>query len=153
MPREDTRPTGHTLIDRAALSGEARKRGQPVRSGDLIAEGRGPGITRATLEQELDRACCRHGADVVSKALCVESKVVMRFAAWVQAREHASRCEVAEASAAPRGQDGGGHGLGIPVPSSGLLDGEVVDLLNAIMDDPRVLEQFGEWLTFVRSGV
>ena len=151
--RRDTRPSGHRLIDQAALAGEVREPGQTVQSGDLIATGRGQRSADADLERLVHQAADRHGYHVVSRALCVESTVVLRFAAWVQGREHAGRCEVAEAAALPRGQHGGGDGDGVPVPSSALVGQGVNDLLNAVMADPRVLEAFSEWLTFTRGGV
>lgn len=153
MPRDDTRPTGHRLIDKAALSGGGRRPGQTVRDGDVIATGRGLRCTGKGLVADLGRACAAHGAETVSKALCVQSRVAMRFLAWLQEREHAGRCEVAEASALPRGQHGGGNGCGIPVPSSALVGKAVDDMLEAIMRNPRLLEEFSEWLTFTRGGV
>ncbi len=153
MPRDDTRPTGHRAIDSAALSGEVRRPGQTVRDGDVIATGRGARSADDDLEQLVRLAAGIHGHDVVSRALCVRSTVVLEFAAWVQGREHAGSCEVAEASALPRGQHGGGGGGGIPVPSSALVDTEVSDMLRAIMRNPRLLSEFSEWLTFTRGGV
>lgn len=140
----DTSPLGHRQIDNAAHG---------IQTGDAIAEGRGPGAAQSELRQHLSRACAVHGADVVSQALCVQSPVVMRFAAWVQGREHAAACEVANASARQFGQTGGDRGFGIPVPDAGLRDCEIEDLLQAVMRDPRVMERFAEWLTFERSGV
>lgn len=139
MPR-DQRWTGHRPI-------RAGADGQP---GDVIAEGRGPLATKSDLDTDLKRACERHGADVVSKALCVESRVVMRFAAWAQGREHASDCEIEGVAALPAGQHGGGHGNGIPVPAAGLRDGEIDDLLNAIMQNPSIMQEFAEWRAWVR---
>lgn len=153
MPRDDTRPTGHMLIDKAALSGEVRRPGQAVRDGDVIATGRGALSAEDDLRELVIQAAKVHGHHTVSRALCVRSPVVLEFAAWVQGREHAGACEVAEASAKPRGQEGCGHGLGIPVPDSGLVDAEVSDMLRAIMLNPRVLSEFSEWLTFTRGGV
>jgi hypothetical protein len=153
MPRDDTRPTGHRAIDSAALNGEVRRPGQTVRDKDLIAVGRGLRCTGRELMSDLGRACAAHGAETMSKALCVESKTAMRFMAWLQAREHAGDCEVAEASALPRGEHGGDGGVGIPVPNSALVGKAVDDMLEAIMRNPRVLEEFSEWLTFTRGGV
>lgn len=138
MPRDKW--TGHRPI-------RAGADGQP---GDVIAEGRGPRATKSDLDTDLKRACEWHGADVVSKVLCVRSRAVMRFAAFAQGREHASDCEVAGAAALPAGQHGGGHGSGIPVPAAGLCDGEIDDLCNAIVENPSILHEFAEWRAWVR---
>lgn len=123
---------------------------RPIRAGDVIAEGRGPQTTHSDLGRDLQRACERHGEDVVSKVLCVRSRVVLRFAAWAQGREHASDCEIEGVAALPAGQHGGGHGNGIPVPAAGLRDGEVDDLLDAIMQNPSIMQEFAEWRAWVR---
>jgi hypothetical protein len=122
----------------------------PMQAGDVIANGRGPRAAQAELDGDLERAEARHGADVVSKVLCLRSRAVMRFAAFAQGREHASDCEVAGAAALPAGQHGGGHGSGIPVPAAGLCDGEIDDLCNAIVENPRILQEFAEWRAWVR---
>lgn len=151
--RRDTRPTGHRLIDNAALNGEVRRPGQTVRDGDVIATGRGLHNAEQELIEAAQSAAARHGHHLVIQALRCQSRIGIEFLAWLQGREFAGECEVAEAAALPRGQYGGGGGEGIPVPSSALVDQGVVDLLKAIMQDSRVLDAFSEWLTFTRGGV
>ena len=135
--------TGHRPLNNAA-------HGRPVQTGDVIATGHGPRAAQGYLDRDLAQACERHGEDVVSKVLCVRSRVVMRFAAWAQGREHASDCEIEGVAALPAGQHGGGHGNGIPVPAAGLRDGEVDDLLDAIMQNPSIMQEFAEWRAWVR---
>jgi hypothetical protein len=127
-----------------------RRRDKAVQSGDVIANGRGPLAAQEDAYSDLQRAQRLHGADVVSKVLCLHSRAVMRFAAFAQGREHASDCEVAGAAALPAGQHGGGHGSGIPVPAAGLCDGEIDDLCNAIVENPSILQEFAEWRAWVR---
>jgi hypothetical protein len=136
---------GHRPLDAAT-------HGKPVRAGDVIAEGMGPRAADADAQDAVLVACRRHGHDVVCQALAVMDPAILRFAAWFQRREHASRCEVAGAGPRPVGQYGSGRGIGVPVPAAGLRDCEVVDMLEAIMEDESLLEKFAEWRAFVRSG-
>lgn len=153
MPRDDTRPTGHMLIDKAALSGEVRRPGKTVRDGDVIATGRGLHNAEQELIEAARAAAATHGHHLVIQALRCQARIGIEFLAWLQGREFAGECEVAEAAALPRGQHGGGGCGGIPVPSSALVDTEVSDMLRAIMQDARILDAFSEWLTFTRGGV
>jgi len=141
------------LIDKAALTGEVRRPGQTVRDKDLIAVGRGLQNAEHELIEAARAAAAMHGHHLVIQALRCQGRIGIEFLAWLQAREFAGGCEVAEASALPRGQHGNGGGGGVPVPESALVDQGVADLLKAIMQDSRVLEAFGEWLTFTRGGV
>lgn len=134
-------------------AGEVRKPGQTVRDKDLIAVGRGLQNAEHELIEAARAAAAMHGHHLVIQALRCQGRIGIEFLAWLQGREFAGQCEVAEAAALPRGQYGGGGGEGIPVPSSALVGQGVEDLLRAIMDDSRVLDAFSEWLTFTRGGV
>jgi len=154
MPRDDTRPTGHRLIDKAALNGEVRRPGQTVRDGDVIAVGVGCAKAEREMMAAAKTASLVHGYDVVTQALACESEFGLQFLAWLQGREHAGRCEVADAGAqgATNGV-WGGNGRGVPVPGTALLSTDVDAMLRAIMQRPAILQEFDEWLTDRRNGV
>ena len=89
--RRDTRPTGHRLIDNAALNGEVRRPGQTVRDGDVIAVGVGCAKAEREMMAAAKTASLVHGYDVVTQALACESEFGLQFLAWLQGREHAGR--------------------------------------------------------------
>lgn len=141
MPRDKW--TGHRPIDAAT-------HGQPVHAGDVIATGRGPREADAELRCGLRHACATHGEHVVSQALAVKDTTLLQFAAWFQAREHASECEVAGAGNPVPGSARGGSGAdGIPLPMQARITADVPRLLAAIIADPdRVMDAVARVLTF-----
>lgn len=141
MP-QPTRWTGLMPIDST--------HGQPVQSGDVIATGHGPREADSELRRVLRHACCKHGDHVVSQALSVQDSTLLQFAAWFQAREHASECEVAGAGNPVPGSSRGGSGAdGIPLPMQARITTDVPRLLAAIIADPeRVMDAVARALTF-----
>lgn len=131
-----------------------RAPGQTVRDRDVIAVGVGLCSAEREMVRAAKAAALVHGYDVVAQALACESKWGLRFLAWLQGREHAGRCEVADAGAqgATNGV-WGGNGQGVPVPGTALLSTDVDAMLEAIMRRPPILQEFDQWLTDRRSGV
>ena len=125
-----------------------------MRGGDVIAVGVGCAKAEREMMAAAKTASLVHGYDVVTQALKCESEFGLQFLAWLQGREHAGRCEVADAGAQGTANGSwGGNGQGVPVPSTALLSTDVDAMLQAIMQRPAILQEFDEWLTDRRNGV